>query len=99
MPRKQNPRLRIPAGAVGIADQQTGIYPIESPGGWQLIGQTPIRLFDPDRNPPFLFQPGDYLKFIPIKEKEFLAIQSELKNGSYSIRKSDDDYTLRTKIQ
>ena len=65
-PRKQSPRLKIAAGAVGIADKQTGIYPLESPGGWQVIGRTPLQLFDPDRDPVFLFNPGDRIQFYPV---------------------------------
>jgi len=62
-PRKESPRLRVAAGAVGIAGSQTGIYPVESPGGWQIIGRTGTRLFDPDRDPPFLVKPGDVVRF------------------------------------
>lgn len=64
-PRKDNPRVRVAAGSVGIAGQQTGIYPIESPGGWQIIGTTGLRLFDPEREPVFLISPGDRLRFVP----------------------------------
>jgi len=77
MPRKESPRLKIPEGSVGIADKQTGIYPIESPGGWQLIGQTPLKLFNPNRQPEFLFQIGDTLRFKPISENEFLKLKQE----------------------
>jgi KipI family sensor histidine kinase inhibitor len=77
MPRKETPRLKIPEGSVGIADKQTGIYPIESPGGWQLIGQTPLKLFNPNRQPEFLFQIGDTLRFKPISENEFLKLKQE----------------------
>jgi len=70
-PRKQTPRTTIPAGSVGIAGRQTGIYPIETPGGWQLIGRTPLMLFDPEREKPSLLQAGDTVKFIPISEEEF----------------------------
>lgn len=70
-PRKQTPSAKIPAGSVGIAGSQTGIYPIETPGGWQLIGRTPLRLFDPDRKKPALIQAGDMVKFIPITEEEY----------------------------
>jgi KipI family sensor histidine kinase inhibitor len=70
-PRKKDPRKKVPAGSVGIADQQTGIYPIESPGGWQLIGRTPLLLFDPVRDPPFLLQAGDFVRFKPITGEEF----------------------------
>jgi KipI family sensor histidine kinase inhibitor len=70
-PRLEKPRLKVPAGSVGIAGKQTGIYPLESPGGWRLIGRTPLKLFDPSKDPPTLLQPGNYVKFVPIDEKEF----------------------------
>ncbi|OXT16243.1 kinase [Bacillus sp. OG2] len=70
-PRKTSPRLKIPSGSVGIAGGQTGIYPSETPGGWQIIGRTPIALFDPKREEPSYLKPGDRLRFIPIKEAEF----------------------------
>lgn len=70
-PRKEVPSQKILAGSVGIAAEQTGIYPIESPGGWQIIGRTPYKLFDPNRKPEFLLQAGDYLKFYPISEEEY----------------------------
>jgi inhibitor of KinA len=70
-PRKKEPRKWVSAGSVGIADHQTGIYSIDSPGGWQLIGKTPLRLFDWQRTDAFLLNPGDSLQFIPITEDEF----------------------------
>ena len=70
-PRKQNPRPAIPAGAVGIAGQQTGIYPLETPGGWQIIGRTPLKLFDTNRTEPSLLKAGDKIKFEPISLTEF----------------------------
>ena len=76
-PRKKIPRQNIPAGSVGIADKQTGIYPIESPGGWQLIGRTPLNLFDPNREEVFLCKAGDLLQFIPINKTEFESIKIE----------------------
>ena len=63
-PRRDTPRLRVPAGSVGIAGPQTGIYPTESPGGWQLIGRTALRLFDLSRPNPFLLEPGDAVEFV-----------------------------------
>jgi len=63
MPRRREPRLEVPAGSVGIGGAQTGIYPAVSPGGWQLLGRTELRLFDPARNPPTLMQPGDRVRF------------------------------------
>ena len=70
-PRLTSPRTRVPAGSVGIANNQTGIYPIASPGGWQLIGRSPVRLFDPDRPNPFLLRAGDTLRFEPITPDEY----------------------------
>ena len=64
MPRLEAPRTRVPAGTVAIAGSQTGIYSIESPGGWNLIGWTPLKLFDPNSDSPFLFAPGDEVKFV-----------------------------------
>ena len=65
MPRRATPRLRVPAGSVGIAGRQTGIYPIESPGGWQIIGRTAAKMFDPARIEPALLAPGDDVRFVP----------------------------------
>lgn len=65
MPRMSTPRTRVPAGSVAIAGSQTGIYPVDSPGGWHIIGHTPFKLFDPLSEKPFLFAPGDVVKFIP----------------------------------
>jgi len=82
-PRKQTPRMKIPAGAVGIADKQTGIYPIESPGGWQLIGRTPLKLFDPDMKPEFLFHAGDFIRFYAVDRDEYEAILNDVTNNTY----------------
>jgi KipI family sensor histidine kinase inhibitor len=70
-PRLETPRTVVPAGSVGIANAQTGVYSIDSPGGWRLIGRTPLRLFDPKRANPFLFKAGDLLKFEPISMDEY----------------------------
>ncbi len=67
MPRMVSPRTLVKAGSVAIAGSQTGIYPLDSPGGWHLIGWTPLKLFDPTSETPFLFSPGDVVKFIPIE--------------------------------
>lgn len=63
-PRLETPRTRVPFGSVGIAGAQTGIYPLESPGGWRLIGRTGLRIFDLKADPPFLFSPGDTVRFV-----------------------------------
>lgn len=65
LPRLSTPRTRVPAGSVAIAGSQTGIYPVDSPGGWHILGHTPLKLFDPTSEIPFLFAPGDIVKFIP----------------------------------
>jgi len=70
-PRLKTPRLVVPKGSVAIAQRQTGIYSMESPGGWQILGRTPVELFDPGRDPPALLQMGDLVQFYQISEKEF----------------------------
>lgn len=65
-PRKDSPRTKVPKGSVGIAGRQTGIYPLESPGGWQIIGKTDVELFTPIADSPTYLEPGDLVKFIPI---------------------------------
>lgn len=67
-PRRGEPRLSVPAGSVGIGGNQTGIYPLPTPGGWQIIGRTPKALFDPTKEPPGLLLPGDSVRFVPQKE-------------------------------
>lgn len=84
-PRLKTPRLKIPAGSVGIGGSQTGIYPMESPGGWQLMGKTPVRTYDPDREVPILLQAGDYIRFVEIDEAEFKRISEEVAQGIYQV--------------
>ncbi|MNB78644.1 Kinase A inhibitor [compost metagenome] len=72
-PRRETPRLSIPAGSVGIAGNQTGVYPIETPGGWQIIGRTPLSLFRPGDMPPTLLQSGDTILFRPISPGEYAS--------------------------
>ncbi|WP_052013258.1 5-oxoprolinase subunit PxpB [Halalkalibacter akibai] len=76
-PRRAKPRMKIPAGSVGIGGAQTGVYPISTPGGWQLIGQTPLQLFLPNQDPPSFLQAGDIIRFQPISEKEFGLLREE----------------------
>lgn len=83
-PRLQTPRVKVPAGSVGIAGTQTGIYSIESPGGWRLIGRTPLRLFDARGENPFLFAAGDSVRFSAITAQEYRAIRHHVDCGSYS---------------
>jgi KipI family sensor histidine kinase inhibitor len=68
VPRRATPRTKVPKGSVGIAGKQTGIYPFESPGGWQIIGRTPVEMFAPDREEPCLLRPGDIVRFKAIDE-------------------------------
>lgn len=70
-PRRANPRISMPAGSVAIAGTQTGIYPLASPGGWNIIGRTPLRLFDPAREPAALLRAGDRVRFVALTETEF----------------------------
>ncbi len=88
-PRRPTPRGEIPAGSVGIAEAQTGIYPIESPGGWQLIGRTPLRLFDVSRTPPSLIAAGNYVRFVPLSgEDEYRHIERQVASGEYQAKTS-----------
>ncbi|MFP4049550.1 MAG: 5-oxoprolinase subunit B family protein, partial [Desulfovermiculus sp.] len=81
-PRLDTPRDRVEAGSVGIANNQTGIYPIASPGGWQIIGRTPLRLFIPEQADPVpLYRPGDQLRFVSISETEFHRLAREENHG------------------
>ena len=82
-PRLSNPRLRIRAGSVGIGGSQTGIYPLDSPGGWQLMGMTPIKTYDPEREIPILVEAGNYIRFVPIDEEQYKRIQAQVAEGSY----------------
>jgi KipI family sensor histidine kinase inhibitor len=73
-PRLESPRKTVPAGSVGIAGAQTGVYPVDSPGGWQIIGRTPLRMFDSLADAPTLLQPGDTVQFLPIDSEAFREI-------------------------
>lgn len=84
-PRLQVPRTIIPAGSVGIAATQTGIYPIDSPGGWQLIGRTPVKLYDPLSDVPVLLNAGDYIRFKAISQEEFEEISKAVEKNEYEV--------------
>jgi KipI family sensor histidine kinase inhibitor len=73
-PRLESPRLTVAAGSVGIAGAQTGVYPIDSPGGWRIIGRTPLRMFDPLADAPTRLEPGDMVEFLPIDSEDFAEI-------------------------
>jgi len=87
-PRLRTPRSRIPGGSVGIAENQTGIYPAESPGGWQLIGRTPIELFHSHKEPPALLQTGNHVMFVRITPQEFTRIREEVQQGIYRVKET-----------
>ena len=84
-PRKDKPRQAIREGDVGIAGNQTGIYPRVSPGGWNIIGNSPLRFFDPDALPPCFAVAGDKVKFVPISLEEHVRIRQEVEKGTYII--------------
>ena len=86
-PRLKTPRVKIPAGSVGIAGSQTGVYPIDSPGGWQLIGRTPVRMYDAGRATPILPQAGQYIKFYAIDQAEFDKIAAQEAAGGYAVKR------------
>ncbi|MBV9524158.1 MAG: 5-oxoprolinase subunit PxpB [Alphaproteobacteria bacterium] len=85
LPRRTDPRLRVPPGSVAIAMSMTAIYPIESPGGWHLIGTTPIALFDALSSPPALFEPGDAVSFERIGRDDFAELQAAVERGDYQL--------------
>ncbi|HET7578213.1 MAG TPA: 5-oxoprolinase subunit PxpB [Bacillales bacterium] len=82
-PRLSSPRVSIPGGSVGIAESQTGIYPVSSPGGWRLIGRTPVQLYDHERENPFLLEPGDHVQFTQMEADEFEQIKAQVEKGEY----------------
>ena len=88
LPRRANPRTRVPAGSISIAMTLTAIYPYESPGGWHLIGATPVRLFDARQASPALFNPGDAISFEPIDPDRFAAIREAVEKDRYEVERS-----------
>lgn len=84
LPRRTNPRLRVPAGSVAITGQLTGIYPLDAPGGWNLIGRSPVKLFDAQANPPALLRPGDQVRLYRIERSEFEDIANAVFDGDWS---------------
>lgn len=84
-PRLPSPRAKIPAGSVGIAGKQTGMYPSEAPGGWQLIGKTPLQLYNPKKEPPVLLNAGDYVRYVSITKQEYFDIQKLMQEDNYKV--------------
>lgn len=77
LPRRETPRTLVPAGSVAVANQYSGIYPGDLPGGWHILGRTPLRLFDPLRSQPSLLRSGDQVRFVPIDEAQFRRLEAE----------------------
>ena len=90
-PRLKSPRVKIDGGSVGIAGEQTGVYPVDSPGGWQLIGRTPLKLYDADREKPVLLEAGQYIRFKSITQEEYDRIVQEVADGTYQYVVSDKE--------
>lgn len=82
-PRLKSPRVKIEGGSVGIAGEQTGIYPVASPGGWQLIGRTPLKLYDAEREKPVLLEAGQYIKFRSVTQEEYEEIEKQVEENTY----------------
>lgn len=87
-PRLKTPRSKVPGGSVGIGGTETGIYTAESAGGWQIIGRTPLQLFQPRQEPPTLLQTSDYVTFVKITPQEFIRIAEEVKRGTYRVKQT-----------
>ncbi len=90
-PRRDSPRMSVPNGAVAIGGSQTGIYPQKSPGGWHIIGQTPINLFDINREIPCEIIPGDEVQFYDVSKEEYRTLENEQRNGNYSLKPGPND--------
>ncbi|BCU52471.1 inhibitor of KinA [Staphylococcus auricularis] len=86
-PRRSEPRTKLEAGSVGIANNQTGLYPSASPGGWQIIGRTPVKVLNMDQDPMVMYQPGDYIKFYEIDKETYDEIVSAQENGEQVMEK------------
>jgi KipI family sensor histidine kinase inhibitor len=83
MPRLDVPRTKIPARSVGIGGSQTGVYPMESPGGWRLIGSTPLDFYNPKREPPVLCKAGEYIRFVSVTQSDYENIRKDVEKGTY----------------
>ena len=88
-PRLPTPRVRMVPGSVGIAERQTGIYPLASPGGWRVIGRSPIKMFDPGREPPSLVEAGDLVRFTSIEEARYREIEKQVEAGTFKVTVRD----------
>lgn len=93
MPRLQTPRVKIQPGAVGIGGNQTGVYPLASPGGWRLMGGTPVDFYAPEREEPILCKAGEYIRFVPITIDDYYDIRRMIVKGTYQIEVVEEDET------
>lgn len=84
--RKETPRKSVEKGSVGIGEKQTGIYPKSSPGGWQILGRSPVNFFDENHNPPSPFSAGDRIKFYPVSKQEFFQIKEAVEKGDFNLK-------------
>ena len=89
-PRRNQPRLKIHAGSVGIANNQTGLYPSDSPGGWQIIGRTPLKVFSSEREPMSMYEAGEWIQFYAIDEQKFIQIERDISDGNFNV----DDWVV-----
>ncbi|WP_235853093.1 5-oxoprolinase subunit PxpB [Helicobacter labacensis] len=87
-PRLATPRVQVAPGSIGIAGMQTGIYPLASPGGWQIIARTPLELYNPSKDPPVFLQPGDRVRFVPISIDTYHQIAKEVQEGVYTLKRA-----------
>ncbi len=85
LPRRTNPRTHVPAGSVAIAGEMSGVYPLESPGGWHLIGRCPVPMFDPAADPPVFLAPGDVVRFRPIGADEYAETKARAEAGTFEV--------------
>lgn len=85
LPRRESPRLKVPMGSVCMAMRMTGVYPLESPGGWHLLGRTPVRLFDRRRTDAVMFAPGDQVRFVPVPRAEYDRLEALSVSGSLDL--------------
>lgn len=88
-PRLSTPRVKIPKGSVGIGGSQTGVYPLDSPGGWRLIGSTPVEFYKADREEPVLCRAGDYIRFEPVTSADYYDIRQLIRQGAYRLQITD----------
>ncbi|MBJ3776623.1 5-oxoprolinase subunit PxpB [Acuticoccus mangrovi] len=89
LPRLETPRVRVPAGSVALTGQMTAVYPLESPGGWRLLGKTPVRFFDIAAERPALLAPGDGVRFVPVDDAAYDDIAALCREGRYEVERED----------